>query len=60
VATVPADFNSRLAQPLFTDLANLLQNTRRATERLGTAEFRTQPSRNYRYTQGVADDVQSP
>jgi hypothetical protein len=28
----PAAFNSGLMQPLFTELANLLQNTRRASE----------------------------
>src|SRR5947207_14318271 len=37
----PAAFNSRLTQPLFTELANLLQNTRRATELPGTGESET-------------------
>ena len=36
----PAAFNSGLMQPLFTELANLPQNTRCASEPLGTAEFR--------------------
>ena len=44
VATIPSVFNSRLMQPLFTELANLLQNTRRATERLGTARWRPAPT----------------
>jgi hypothetical protein len=33
----PALFNSRLTQPLFTELANLLQNALFATEQIGFA-----------------------
>ena len=56
LGTTPAAFNSGLTQPLFTELANLPQNTRCASEQLGTAEFRNNRHESVAVRVGVAHE----